>query len=509
MALFLRTVTMDSRSWVAYALRLAMLGVLGLTLTQFLIAAAFNAQSSAPGLEFFRLIVGTNLFFISICGIVVFASAITEEKEVGSLGLLMMTGLTPLSTLLSKGASKLMVGVALILAQIPFSILSVTLGGVGRQQVLAAYAAIIAYVFLVGNVALFFSVVSARTPKAMSLTFIFLVFFNSIVPIYPATRFLSPGIRVADILSTGFAGPIIGHFEQGCLGIGSAFFALSLVIFNAAARNTGDCEAAPRASWTIRKKGFRILPVPRVWNNAIAWKEFHFATGGAPGIMCVAAIVVAAVAVTICIDATSLVPLAINPLHLGASMVVIGVVLLFCQLLYISSVILGAEVQGKTYPILALLPMNKLAMAYKKLLGALAFTSPSIICLVAGLVLLAASAEPDTALSQQAFFLVAGCVSGVGQCVFYYYLTVYFSMKIRFGAFIVAAIVFIIAQVCLGIPAMMVSLFSAAISSTIGKEWGGVGFLIANTFFTAMICGFAVLLIHRMIGRELDVAAGA
>jgi len=494
---------------MGYALRLAMLAMLGLTLLQFLISAAFSALSAAPGLEFFKLIVATNLLFTSICGIVVFASAITEEKEVGSLGLLMMTGLTPLSTLLSKGVSKLLVGVALILAQLPFSILAVTLGGVGRMQIVAAYAAIVAYMFLVGNLALFFSVVCARTHKAMTFTFLALLGFNILVAIFPETRWLSPAIRVADILSTGFAGPVFSAFEWGCFGISAALFAVALAIFDSVSRNTGDCEAAPRSSLTINKKGFRVFPVPRAWKNALAWKEHYFTSGGSFGMTAVVLVVALSIAFSAVtrVYATGLSSL--TPLFVGCSMMAIGTALLFFQCLYVSSTVLGAEVHEKTYSALALLPMTKRVLAYRKFQGAMLFALPSVACFFVGLVLAAINITPDELFSKDAFMFVGMAVPAVLQSVFYFYLTAYFSLKIRFGAFIVAAVAHLAIQLCLGFPAIMASMFAAAITSVLGDAWAQAGFLIVNTAFMFLICGFAIVLLHRVIGRELDVAAGA
>ena len=52
-----------------------------------------------------------------------------EEKEEQTLGLLRMTGLSPLSILLGKSTSRLCGALLLLAAQFPFTIFAVTLGG--------------------------------------------------------------------------------------------------------------------------------------------------------------------------------------------------------------------------------------------------------------------------------------------------------------------------------------------------------------------------------------------
>ena len=502
LALFLRTLTMDGRHWVGYALRLLMLGTLAMTLVQFLLSSMVSAQSAAPGLEFFSLIASTNLFFISICGVVVFATAITEEKEVGSLGLLMMTGLTPLTTLLSKGTSKLLVGAGLVMAQLPFSILAVTLGGVGQRQVLAAYAAILAYMFFVGNLALFFSVVSSRSAKAMTLTFLILITFNVAVLIYPETRWMSPGVRMGEILATGFSGPVAGIFEEAMVATGLLFFMLSLAIFNSLSREIGDdTPSVSRTPWSMGGRKFRLFPVPRTWRDAITWKEFYFSHGGAFGILGVSLIMVASTATGAYLFSGIGV---LSPPELGTIMFVVGCAVLTLQGIQVSSTIFGSEIHGKTYPLLALLPWSKHRLAYSKLLGASIFMLPSLAFAMSGLAVMVASQSVSISES-----LALTAVHAIPQCVLYYYLVVYFSFKIRFGAFVVAAFVLGAIQTFMGVPmGLLLLLTNALVSSVGGGLLADFAAVLLNGTYAIVICGSIIVFIHRLIGAELDHAAG-
>ena len=191
-ALFMRTLTIDNRHWQNYLIRFIMLVLIGFSLIQYLFTAVLNAQMTAPGLGFFTFISFLNLFFITILGVTLFASAITEEKEVDSLNLLLMTGLTPFTMLLSKSTSKLIIALMLIVAQLPFSILSVTLGGISTLQVIAVYITLFAYTFLVCNLALFFSVICKRTYKATTFTFVVFIVFHILSAIFPIFAVCSP-----------------------------------------------------------------------------------------------------------------------------------------------------------------------------------------------------------------------------------------------------------------------------------------------------------------------------
>ena len=99
-----------------------------------------------------------------------FATAITEEKEEGTLGLLKMAGISRAGILLGKSTSRLVSAMLLLFAQFPFTLLAITLGGVTFQQILAAYSALLAYMILVANLAMFFSVSSKRSSTASLLS---------------------------------------------------------------------------------------------------------------------------------------------------------------------------------------------------------------------------------------------------------------------------------------------------------------------------------------------------
>src|SRR5947209_46324 len=123
--LFSRALRTDTRSLSIYLARAALMGLFVFSLVSTQQLARFG-MFGAPGLQFFSGVVAINFWFITLAGLSYFASAITEEKEEMMLGLLKMTGLSPVSILLGKSTSRLLGAVLLLAVQFPFTMLAVT-----------------------------------------------------------------------------------------------------------------------------------------------------------------------------------------------------------------------------------------------------------------------------------------------------------------------------------------------------------------------------------------------
>ncbi|MEZ5327571.1 MAG: hypothetical protein R3F19_21175 [Verrucomicrobiales bacterium] len=229
LALFNRSLREDTRRATPYFARMGLAALILLFLGMAHMSSGLQ-RSSTAGLTFFTMVIWINVVFFTVVGLSHFSSAITEEKEDMALGLLRMTNLNPLSILLGKSTNRLFVALLYLLAQFPFTLLAVTLGGVSTSQVVAAYGALAAYIVLLANLGLFFSVLCRRTYTAAFLSFISLVVSAVIIWIvYAVVQMLLgagllldpdslearlPGMlaectvafRLADVLSTGFAG---------------------------------------------------------------------------------------------------------------------------------------------------------------------------------------------------------------------------------------------------------------------------------------------------------------
>src|SRR5262249_13880134 len=123
MALLTRALRMDSRQMRNHLFRLAFVSFIYICL---LVATFQSSFLGSPGLAFFSQIVWLNVLFVTCAGIGFFSSAITEEKEEDTIGLLQMAGLNHLGILLGKSTSRLIQVVMLLIVQFPFMLLAVT-----------------------------------------------------------------------------------------------------------------------------------------------------------------------------------------------------------------------------------------------------------------------------------------------------------------------------------------------------------------------------------------------
>ena len=125
-ALFFRSLRGDSRSvWV----HLAWLFLLLVIYIALWFAQVQADYLGAPGRNFFRYVIYLNAIFVTLLGVSYFSSAISEEKEEDTLGLMTMAGISPLGILLGKSTTRLFQVFLLLALQYPFTLLAITLGG--------------------------------------------------------------------------------------------------------------------------------------------------------------------------------------------------------------------------------------------------------------------------------------------------------------------------------------------------------------------------------------------
>ena len=321
LALFTRSLREDTRGRLTYWARG---GLAALTLLLTAGTTIGSRWQGAPGLAFFSIVVMLQVVCVTIAGLGFFASAVTEEKEDMTLGLLRMTNLNPLSILLGKSTSRLCSALMLLAVTFPFALLAVALGGVSVTQIVASLLAVGAFLFFLCNLALLASVIAKHTAGATMLTagglLIYfctgglIAFINLLATTRawlaeksPTTEVLADAAawlngvsvvaRLTETLRTGFAGSL-GGWQV------ASNFALGILCFLAAWAAFGHfCDRATEgtAAGTARRRffGLSLKRPPRPWRDAIAWKEFHFACGGRPAFVtrCCGYGIVAAVAV--------------------------------------------------------------------------------------------------------------------------------------------------------------------------------------------------------------------
>lgn len=305
LALFVRSFRIDARSVQAHLARLLFVAVIALSL---LSARTMSFVISAPGLAFFKQICWLNFFLISLAGVGFFSTAISEEKEEETLGLLRMAGISPVALLLGKSTTRMLSVLMILAVQFPFILLSITLGGVSHSQVLAAAAALVAYLLFIANLGLFFSVLCSTSRRASTLTTVVLVGLLIVEPIFSLIWHATPWgavaassggdaikvaitrivdamdavsiiDRISAILNGGFSDYGISPQVIFHTAAAATFFGLSWLLFDRFTRVQHAPGRIERLFFEpLRRK--RRARIGRAWTRALTWKDFYFVAGG-------------------------------------------------------------------------------------------------------------------------------------------------------------------------------------------------------------------------------------
>ncbi len=387
------------------------------------------SYSSSPGLNFFTALTIANLVIISLFASAVFANAILEEKEEQTLPLLRMADIGPLSLLLGKWLPRLVMAILLLVIQLPFAILSITLGGVLWSQVYASFWMLLAYLFFVGNIGLFFSVWCHRIGTAYGLTVGTLFLLEIAIPqfaqVVSAASTNAVASSVADgihgwlneincisraeaIFSVGFAEESFDRFFWGNIAAGGAVFLLTWLTFDRATAR----EPSHRPWWSDLLKGTRrssstapgrrraspasgsssaedvsrtgLAPSPyaaretvlpsgrRSWDAALAYKDFHQIAGGPLFLMI--RLVVAAVTVFGTVGMILYASGSLSPGDLiefvGGTSLGWGIFFFILEAGALFARVMRAEIKDRTWATLVLLPKSIPEIMFSKLAGA-------------------------------------------------------------------------------------------------------------------------------------------
>lgn len=519
LALMNRSLRFDVQRRRFHLLRLAVIGLLFC----FLIWVHLQSRRlGAPGLLFFESIVWLNCLLITLAGASFFATAITEEKEELTLELFTIAGISPVAILLGKSTNRLIATLLVLIAQLPFMLLAITLGGTTYGQILSAFAALAAYLFLVANIALLCSVMCRRSGGAIlysSVTILLTQFasplFSGIITqmvrrgvmpkqgwlfdacMYVAERLSAASIplRINAIMDTGFQEPAFSFQVSSHLIVGAACFFASWMVF--CVFNRGASLSIPSRKWLPQPgRMMRWLAPPRPWPNAVAWKDYHFVAGGRVMIL----------------FRLLLVPLLVFGLNFvqyvkGSrtnwwsitvfNVIQVSLFVIAAELAIQASRIFHDEIQYKTLSNLGMLPRHISWIAYAKIRGCLMGCIPSLLWLV-----MAIASEPT-----QVFQSVAkisdwvGIACGVCQFVLFLHVVAFTSLYIRWGSLVLGFLIYatyaLICSSCLGV--MLVGVIAT-------QEQFGVS---AMAFYNAVTAAIATAVLHFAIGDRLEVLKGA
>lgn len=449
-ALFVRSLREQSRAKFTPLARgsIALLVLLFIAMNE----RSFTSQS-APGQAVLIMVVMVNFFAIAIFGLSTFASAITEEKEDDTLGLLQMTRLNPLAILLGKSTARLCEALLLLAVQVPFTMLCITLGGVSMGQVLRCYAILAAFLFFLCNVALLWSVVCRRTSRATSMTTL-----TGIV-LYVLPLFL---------LSIGMAARITGRqtqtwlqsFSQWCISINPIFdltasvlprggmpfaansippslvggvicFGLAWLFFAPCCNSGSETTPRPSASNTI-SKGARRTGRPRPGLRALAWKDFHFLTGGWRGLL-IRSVVYVMIGLLFLWWMATIGRGNIRAKDIGVMLWIFGLMSFSVEFGLVSARMFGIERKRKTLGTLYALPLGTGRLIREKILGAIPQLLPSLILALLGLALIFGGENWRDWRASDSF--LAGFSLTVSCYIFFAVLVVYLSLRMNRAPF--------------------------------------------------------------------------
>ena len=505
LALFVRSMREDNRRITTYLVRFVV--ILLVLLVVGINHRTYRYGGGAPGLYVFQAVTMLNVAFICLVRLGYFRTAITEEKEDGTLGLLRMTNMSPLSILLGKSTSRLISFLILLATQLPFVTLAVALGGVSLNQIFTCYAILGAFTFLLSNLSLLFSVIFRRTSSVVTWTVLVLLFVTFGFWVIGAALLELTGTDCGFHTLAGWvqmASPTTALIQAFSLQsdsfslfqpisnvvIGAIFFLASWALFDVFNQGEGR-GATPAASrrkdvTSTTKNPSQLNRIPRPADFAVTWREFYFQCGGMSRLLLsfllIAILIGGMIAFSASVGAT------ISRDDFAIMCLYIGFLSAGIRWMFELGNLFKYERLNQTWASLTLLPKSIQRIAYEKVLASAISILPGLLIAGFGFVLLIDELRPHV-FSEDLFLLLLYTAVWI---IFGSHLIVYLSLWLRWGA----------------VPLAVMSCFVLGFVATLVTVIFGFGRSSESYFLlSAFIVGGASVVLHVLIGSRLRTLA--
>jgi len=511
LALLVRALRVDARSIRPHLVRM---GLLITILWLLYLADEFSRRSGAPGLQLFQSLTYVNIWFITLVGVTYFSSAITEEKEERTLGLLRMADIGGGAILLGKWLPRVVGMLSLVAVQFPFTLLAITLGGVTLNQVVAVYVALFLHLFSVGTYSLLASVYCRNTGTACRVAFTAL-FLRWLIPMVSTALAMVGGPGVGGSKTLEWIGKLnegsvyaltnralATTFAEGPFPTAAAWwlaeslflFAVAWLIFEPCTQGDVMSEAQP-SIWSRLTSKKQRSNHRRAWPAAITGKDFMLLAGGFRGSLLRFAGYIGIVALFMAI--INIGGGRIGPQDIGGTLMGFGFGFLALDLVQSAAKVFRVELQDQTWSALMMLPRGVNGIAWSKIAGCAIGWWPSLLMIVLGGLMIphAVASILDGIFDPDAFFPI---VYFITQCVLFLELTILTSITLTWAAWPLAApLSFFV--VFLGNAFVMTCLISSIAGS-------GNGLQVIFFMLTAISAALAAFLYYR-IGVRLIAKA--
>lgn len=515
-ALTVRSLRVDSRLISPHLMRMG----LGVLVLLFVYSTQHDVSAQAPGRDLFGWIIYSNASFATLIIPLMFATAITEEKEERMLPLLQIANVSPLTILVGKAIPQLLSVLVIFSVQLPFCMLAITLGGVSLSQVIVSYLAVAAYIIFIGFLSLWCSVALRHSANSTGLAGLLVLFYHVLPPIAYgifATLGLDPGwrnisqagiqflgkywqtnifVRLNEVLATGFSGTALSWQVGTNLLYGLFFFLLSWLTFN---YFNQESDSAPAKKVSITQaQGTRRR---RSWQQALIWKEFYYEAGGTFQLV-TKLVVYGMIGFLIAFAAASF---RWDRIELREFAPYFGGMMLFfflpIELMFSAARMFQPEIKNQTLSSLMILPISTRRICYSKIAGeALGLIPVLFYSVLSGALSPSVLQELFSEFQQNPvlFFVISANI--IGNILLFLHLIAALSLRMnRWWAIFCAMLVIYFGYL---IFAVLFGIVNAIFNFT-SIPGSGTFYAMLNAFISL---GLTVVL-HFYIGRELVVKA--